>query len=96
MLYFMSKRLANSSLTSELMEFLVLISQENSFFPVIYLTVYEADRLEFDLKYGCIQNVTIQQKKMINAVLLGFRILCACIIYRPWLIELKNSPLYPN
>lgn len=40
MIYFMSKELAKSSVIRELMEFIVLISGEGSFFPSDYLTLF--------------------------------------------------------
>jgi hypothetical protein len=52
MLYFMSKKLVKSSVSKDLLQYLVLISGESSFFPTDYLTYYEAYRLKFSLKYG--------------------------------------------
>lgn len=57
MLFFMSKNLAESAIIKELMDFLMAISRNGSFFPSDYLTEVEAVRLEFDTKYGCLKSV---------------------------------------
>ena len=57
MLYFMSKQLAESAIIKELLELMMTISRNGSFFPSDYLTEVEAFRLEFDTKYGSLRNV---------------------------------------
>jgi hypothetical protein len=45
MLYFMTKKLADSAIIKELMTFLLAICRNGSFFPSDYLTEVEATRL---------------------------------------------------
>lgn len=58
MLYYMTSKLAGSSLTKDLMGFFVYTATERGFPPSDYLSGAEINRLDFSPKFGCLINVT--------------------------------------
>lgn len=84
MLYYLSSKLASSSLTKELMGFFLYTATERGFPPSDFLSQAEIDRLDFSPLYGCLINVSQEQTRMLLALGLGVKIFCYYILYQPW------------
>lgn len=91
MLYYISLKLATSTVTKDILEFFIFSSINNSFPPPDYLSAMEIARLDFSIKYGCLSEVSQQQTKMIIGLGLGVKIFCYYVLYQPWRLGMATN-----
>lgn len=93
MLHYMAQKLANSTVTRDFLEFLVLTATDRCFPPADYLTAPEIARLDFSEKFGCTWEVSVEQTRMLVAMGLGVKVFCFYVLYQPWKLALAPASL---
>ena len=91
MLYYISVKLSNSTVTKDILEFLIFSSLNHSFPPPDYLTAMEIARLDFSTNYGCLSEVSQQQTKMMVGLGLGIKIFCYYVLCQPWKLGMATK-----
>lgn len=96
MLYYISEKLSKSTVTKDILEFLVQSSVTHAFPPSDFLAAMEIARLDFSVKYGCLVEVSQQQTRMLAALCLGVKIFCFYVLSQPWKLGMATEQIVKN
>jgi hypothetical protein len=96
MLYYMSEKLSNSTVTKDILEFFVMAGVNHSFPPADFLSAMEIARLEFSAKYGCLVDMSQDQTRMIVGLGLGVKVFCHYVLYQPWKLGMATQTVIKN